>query len=63
MQFGFKSIKVSRARQDFFGERVIQYWNLLPAYVKESPSVDSFKINLELYKNRTLATSFSRSVP
>ena len=50
-----KGIKVSRARQDFFGERVIQYWNLLPAYVKESPSVDSFKINLELYKNRTLA--------
>ena len=50
-----KGIKVSRARQDFFGERVIQYWNLLPAYVKESPSVDSFKISLELYKNRTLA--------
>ena len=23
--------------------------------MKESPSVDSFKINLELYKNRTLA--------
>ena len=36
-------------------ERVIQYWNLLPAYVKESPSVDSLKINLKLYKNRTLA--------
>ena len=40
-----KGIKVSRARQDFFGERAVQYWNLLPAYVKESPSVDSFKIN------------------
>ena len=30
-----KGIKVSRARQDFFGERVIQYYNLLPACVKE----------------------------
>ena len=33
----------------------MDYWNLLPAYVKESPSVDSFKINLDLYKQRSLA--------
>ena len=36
-----------RQRQNFFSYRVIQKWNLLPANVKMSPSLDSFKSRLD----------------
>ena len=41
--------KVSKSRKDFLSERVINYWNNLPPYVKVSTSVDMFKCNLEAY--------------
>ena len=52
----------SSARKDFFSERVIKYWNILPNSVKMSPSVNSFKANLENYKVRSLEDKFHSSV-
>ena len=42
-------------RRDFFSERILKYWNILPKNVKMSESVNSFKANLENYKVRSLA--------
>ena len=42
--------KVKKLRSDFIPERVKPYWNSLPAYVKNSVSVDMFKGNLETFK-------------
>ena len=42
-------------RRDFFSERILKYWNILPKSVKMSESVNSFKANLENYKVRSLA--------
>ena len=47
-------LHVSSFRKKFFSERVIQYWNVLPNFVKQSSSVDNFKCNLNIYKNQQL---------
>ena len=47
-------LKVSSFRKKFFSERVIQYWNVLPNFVKLSSSVNSFKANLSLHKSQQL---------
>ena len=49
--------KISNLRKDFFSERVINHWNSLPNNVKLSTSVDTFKINLEVYKQRSIKDS------
>ena len=41
---------VSKLRSYFLPERVRNYWNNLPEYVKFSADVPSFKINLESFK-------------
>ena len=38
--------------QDFFSRRVIRYWNILPAYVKTSETVNHFKSNLASCKKQ-----------
>ena len=43
-----------KLRREYFSERVIQYWNKLPASVQLSTSVDSFKIKLSEYKKNAL---------
>ena len=48
-------------RRDFFSERILKYWNILPKSVKMSESVNSFKANLENYKVRSLANVFHNS--
>ena len=48
-------------RRDFFSERILKYWNILPKNVKMSESVNSFKANLENYKVRSLANVFHNS--
>ena len=53
--------KVSRSRQDFLSERVINYWNNLPNHVKLSTSVDSFKCSLEAYKSANMDNRFQPS--
>ena len=53
--------KVSRSRQDFLSERVINYWNNLPNQVKLSTSVDSFKCSLEAYKSANIDNRFQPS--
>jgi hypothetical protein len=50
--------KVSKSRKDFLSERVINYWNNLPPYVKVSTSVDMFKCNLEAYKLSSMGDRF-----
>ena len=35
---------------DFFSERVINYWNRLPEYVKNSSSINSFKNNIDKFR-------------
>ena len=34
--------RLSKSRKDFLSERVINYWNNLPPYVKVSASVDMY---------------------
>ena len=48
-------------RRDFFSERILKYWNILPKNVKMSESVNCFKANLENYKVRSLANVFHNS--
>ena len=44
------SAKFRKIKRNFISERVISYWNKLPSDVKNSDSVDGFKINLEKFK-------------
>ena len=39
---------LTRAESDFFNNRVIQYWNQLPSSVKHAPSVNAFKVSLDV---------------
>ena len=43
--------RVQNLSRSFLSNRVVNLWNKLPMYVKQSDSVDSFKINLQTYKN------------
>ena len=52
---------MSKSRKDFLSERVINYWNNLPPYVKVSTSVDMFKCNLEAYKLSSMGDRFLAS--
>ena len=47
-------LKVSCFRKKLFSERVIQYWNVLPNFVKLSSSVNAFKANLCVHKSQQL---------
>ena len=42
-------------RRNFFSERILKYWNILPKNVKMSESVNSFKANLESHKRHSVA--------
>ena len=37
---------------DFFGQRVIRFWNKLPEYVKDKKSVNGFKNALDDFRKR-----------
>ena len=40
---------------DFFGERVIKFWNKLPEYVKNRKCVNGFKNALDKFRKNGLA--------
>ena len=48
---------VCKLRKSFLPERIRNYWNNLPAYVKLSDSVTDFKINLEKFKKESVDQS------
>ena len=54
-------LQVSSFRKKFFSERVIQYWNVLPNFVKLSSNVDNFKVNLSKHKSQQLKSEHSVS--
>ena len=43
--------KIKNLRKTFLPERVLPFWNALPVFVKNSYSVNNFKINLEIFKS------------
>ena len=43
----FKPRTKMKVRQNFFSQRVIDYWNALPEYVVKAPSTNSFKARLD----------------
>ena len=45
---------VKKCVNSFLPNRVVNYWNVLPNYVKTSSDVNGFKINLELYKTENM---------
>ena len=44
------STLLTNAAHDFFSNRVINFWNRLPFYVKNALSVNAFKANLDHFK-------------
>ena len=61
LYYYYNSANINRIRRDFINERVMLSWNKLPSDVKMAPSLNMFKTNLKLYKNkaRTLKVSGS----
>ena len=47
---GNKLLKDGKSNQ-FLPNRIANYWNKIPTYVKDAPSVDSFKARLQMYKS------------
>ena len=49
MNLEVSNTKIRNLRKSFLPERVLPYWNALPVFVKNSYSVNSFKINLKIF--------------
>ena len=49
----FKKRSQLLARQNFFSQRIVNYWNELPTYVVEAPSVNSFKSRIDKHWKST----------
>ena len=45
---------ICKLRQSFLPDRIKNYWNSLPVYVKSSENVINFKINLDKFKNESV---------
>lgn len=50
-----RSSKVSNG--DFFSERVVNYWNKLPEFVKDKSSVNSFKNALDKFRAKGITNN------
>ena len=49
--------EICKLRSSFLPERVKNYWNSLPSFVKCSEDVNSFKSNLEKFKSENIHNS------
>ena len=58
--FSRSGLKINRIRRNFINERVMLSWNKLPIDVKMASSLNMFKSNLELYKNKSIFRHFER---
>ena len=52
---------IRNLRKSFLSERVLPFWNALPISVKNSSSVNDFKINLEVFKNDCISKGISEN--
>ena len=50
----YNTSTVQNLSRNFLTNRVVNSWNRLPLYVKQSDSVDSFKNNLQSFKDATV---------
>ena len=48
--------KINRIKRNFINERVMSIWNKLPIEVKNAPTLNNFKTNLEMFKCKTKAS-------
>ena len=51
--------EICKLRKSFLPERIRNYWNNLPLYVKMYENVLDFKINLEKFKSQSVNSSFN----
>ena len=49
----YKKRSNTLARQNFFSQRIVNFWNALPTTVVEAPSVNSFKSRLDRHWKTT----------
>ena len=52
-------VRPNQRSMDFFSERVIQYWNKLPEYVKNKNTVNSFKNELDNFRKTGIANKLT----
>ena len=50
--------EICKIRKSFLPQRIRNYWNNLPLYVKMSENVFDFKINLEKFKSQSVNIHF-----
>ena len=53
-QYDSNNSKINKLYRSFLPNRVQTYWNKLPTHVKNSTSVEQFKVHLELYKKQSI---------
>ena len=52
-------VRPNKKNMDFFAERVVFFWNKLPEFVKNSSSVNSFKNNLDKFREQGIVNNIS----
>ena len=55
------SAKVRKIKRNFVNERVLSYWNKLPINVKNAPSLNKFKEELEKFKVNSICNDVCAS--
>ena len=59
VSLNISNTKVKNLRKSFLPERFLPYWNALPIFVKNSFSVNNFKMNLDIFKNDCISSGIA----